>query len=53
MWPFLSKSRWIGPTAKRLNNIAQGNAAPPWVGRWGRILNPERVPQPFVQPLQG
>ena len=41
------------PTAKRLNSIAQGKRTPPWVGGWGRILNPERAPQPSVQPFQG
>ena len=52
MGPFLSEIHWIGPTAKRFNNTAQGKRAPPWVGGWGRIVNPERVPQPLMQPLQ-
>ena len=44
MGPFSFRSHWIGPTAKRFNTIAQGKRRPPWVGGWGRIVNPERVP---------
>ena len=40
MGPFSSRSHWIGPTAKRFNNIAQGKRSAALGWRLGKNCEP-------------